>query len=197
MTLNEQLMTLKMIYESKISSKYEEGVKSFSNRLKKYLYSFFENDIKFEDCSEIRGFYKGEEISIDLSNGISLITTNPDVLIIFEPILTRIMGSKKTFGYELEGGYIAYEWSFDPEQRIKELNNSKSNKLNDYYTTEIIESLGEQLLSLEGYIQLFSNNDNEVYKITQMQKMYPNLKTSILQSWIATSKSKLSLVKEN
>lgn len=194
MTLKEHITVLKMINESNLENKYEEEVNIFSKRLKKYLYSFFETDVVFEDSKDIKGYYKGEEFSIDLSNGISLNTNNLDLLIVFEPILTRIMGSKKTFSYEIDNG-ITYEWSFNPEKRIEELSNLDLKKLNDYYTTEMIESLGSQLLSLEGYIQLFSNGDNEVYKITQMQRMYPNLKTSILQSWIASSKSKLSLTK--
>ena len=50
-------------------------------------------------------------------------------------------------------------------------------------------------MSNDGFELLFENSDlqdsDETYKFIQIQKMYPNIRTSILQSWTSSSRNQL------
>ena len=189
--------------------KDSNDIQQFITELKNYL-TIFLSDIKFfeSDCINcIQGSYKKTGFIIDLSNGIELTITdskNVELLEMFKPLFTKISGRSLTCSYEKcssdnEKVYPTLEWCSYPSTRLRELSNTDNIKnLNDYYTekiVEIIESLGQQLMSNDGFELLFENSDlqdsDETYKFIQIQKMYPNIRTSILQSWTSSSRNQL------
>lgn len=206
---------IEAIQGSKLSISDYEDVQIFIKNLEGYLNSqlkdpviFVESEIK--ECIQV--IYKGTGIIINLSNGITLTVTDnekSEVLNEFKPIFTAIVGRGVTCGYNSESsneksGYATLEWSLYPEERIAELRKLSEENENlsfkDYYTPEVIKKLGHQLLSMEGYLRLFGDSDSliseETYKLIQIQKMYPMLRTSILQSWVISCRNQLPLLKK-
>lgn len=190
--------------------KDSKDVQEFTTELKRYLAIFFGSNIKFFESDSvncIHGSYKGNGFIIDLSNGIGLTITdskNTELLEMLKPLFTKISGRGVTCSYEYCSSednrtYPTLEWCSSPGARLRELSNTNNIKnLNDYYTAKIIEiinSLGQQLMSNDGFELLFEDTDlqdnDETYKFMQIQKIYPNIRTSILQSWTSSSRNQL------
>ena len=208
--LSELFGVIKVMQESNLEASYEEEIKFFTESLKGYLTSFLGTNIVFVGESPIGliyAIYEGCVLTIDVRNGISLSINDVNKsssLRQFEFLFSKISGQRKTCSYdylERNSSKHVIEWSLCPEESLYNLSNDKNVKhLHDYYTPEVIESLGNDVLSMEGYIALFGNNDSQIndesYKLIQIQKLYPDLDTAALQAWIISCRSKLTLTKK-
>ena len=191
----------------------------FKSGLKEYLKMHFGKDIKFdreETFAYIQAHYKNVGIEINVWDGIILTIEDEkskELSKDFEVIFSNIVGLDKICSYDFctnynlqKTIYPTFEWNLNPERRLYELVNrfgivpgSYVQNLEDNYTSSIIENLGNNLLTLEGYIELFGNSSYpglKFHKIREIQKQHPTIKDYMISSWIDISKENLSLVKK-
>lgn len=193
---------------------YSETQASFNQKLKEFLEGHFGSDIKFdrdETFAYIQAHYKEIGIEINVYGGIILSVEDKEATNIvkdFEPIFSGIVGSAPICRYNYcsrvgKTSYPTVEWNHHPEDRLYELVHGYScspgeymTNFHDYYTASIIENLGDNLLTIDGYTKLFEGRSHDLdfryYKIRQIQKVYPNIDSSTIYAWIESSKSSLS-----
>lgn len=199
---------------------YLETSIDFNLKLKECLKENFGNDIKFENCehSYIQAYYKGIKILIEFGNGIilSIIDENKGNLATdFKDIFNRVVGMEPICSYNYRSRYgngkklfPTVEWSLDPECRLYELvteiNDPSGEKIKDFednYTHSIIESLGQQLFTYDGYKQLFMTSYRSfcftLHKIIEIQKLNPNINTETIYAWFNSNNKTLDLSQEN
>jgi len=199
---------------------YIEMQRTFNQKLKEYLKCRFSNDIQFdreETFAYIQAHFKGVEIEINVHGGIILSIEDSEatnLLKELEPIFTEIIGVKQMCQYNycsnaegIKTSYPTAEWHKRPNERLSELVQGwncapleYTKNFEDYYTQSIIEGLGDNIFTVDGYTKIFEgvshNSDLQRYKIKQIQKQAPDVSLSSIYDWIDSSKRKLSLIKK-
>lgn len=201
---------------------YSGNHDKFNKGLKEYLQIYFGNDINFdrdETFAYIQAHYKNVPIEINTFGGIILTVediSKKDIAKDFEPIFKNILGVDMLCSYDFctydkeKTVYPTFEWNLNPDARLNDLVNNfvtmpNQHILNfkDYYNTSIINNLGNEVLSLDGYLKLFGK-DNSSYmfnpyfshKMRLIENIHPNIKSYMVYSWVETSRSRLSLIKK-
>lgn len=189
---------------------YNKMTINFTEKLKRLLKEIFKENIEFgrdERFGYIQGTFKKVRFEINVWNGIVL-TIDDDkkanLLSYFKPIFNRITGSNPICSYDycsrIQTACPTIEWSLHPEERLYELINMIESEtgcykrnFKDFYTTSIIDSLGKQLLTQEGYNTIFeskkSNNKFQFYKIKLIQELRPDIDNATLYDWIDTCRA--------
>lgn len=189
-----------------INGENEEIHYKFNCYLKNCLKQYFGEQIFFDNNESyyIDFCYKNVFIRINTYNGIALIIddeTKIEIVKDFEPIFKYISGYNMICSYQLNENYFVFEWNSNPDYRLNDLMNSYIyiSNFKDYYNISIIKQLDTELLSLNGYIQLFSNcNNQDIYishKMKLIENIHPDIKSYMLFSWIEYSRLKLSFAK--
>lgn len=184
---------------------YNRMTIAFGEKLKVLLKELFGNDIEFdreERFACIHGSYKGTNFEIKIWNGIVLTIEKKEkdnIIEIFKPIFDQIIGAEPICQYdycsEMNTIYPTIEWNLHPEERLYELVNLPENdcgcykkNFQDFYTTAIIESLQDKLLTQEGYDAIFESKKNNIkyhfYKRRLIQTLRPDIDSNTLYNWI-------------
>lgn len=188
--------------------------KKLDSNLKKYLKEKFGNDIEFDDgdtYAYFHGYYKGIGIEINTFKGLILTIEDKKMGYLandFKEVLSSVVGMNPICSYDYcfqsndkEFTYPTVEWSLDPEKRLYELiveECSKINNLEDYYTSSIIESLGDDLFTLDGFRKIFKNGyDNSnliIHKIDQIKKLNKFIDIGFITIWFNSSRKAVDVI---
>lgn len=214
--LNKILVSINEAKEANLTIfPYGEYIDRFNLGLKELLKEVFGDDIEFDrqnTFTTIKATYKGVDISINTFNGIALAIEDEEMGYLandFKGIFTNIIGIEPICSYNkcfnnIDNKKVSYptiEWSLNPESRLSNIVTSPGysfgtsiENLEDFYTCSIIERLGTDLFTLEGYNELFETGyDNPrfvFHKIKQIQKLNPNVDLGPIYAWIAEAKEK-------
>ena len=202
---------------------YSGNQEKFNQGLKEYLQSYFGNDIRFdrnETFAYIQANYKNVPIEINTFGGIILTIEDLEKTELskdFEPLFKQLLGVDILCSYDFctideEGKtlYPTFEWNLNPDSRLHDLvsnyvttPNQHILNLKDYYNTSIINNLGNEVLSFDGYLQLFGKDSSSHmfqlyfnYKMRLIESIHPNIKSYMVYSWVESSRSRLSLMKK-
>jgi len=179
----------------------------FSKKLKALLKEIFKDNIQFERDERfgyIQGTFKKIRFEINIWNGIILTIDDEkkaNLFYYFKPIFNRITGVNPICSYDycsrMQTPCPTIEWSLHPEERLYELINMIESEtgcykknFKDFYTTSIINSFGDKLLTQEGYDALFKYKQNDIkfkfYKIDLIRALRPDIDNATLHNWINT-----------
>jgi hypothetical protein len=193
----------------------------FKEQIKTFLQARFGDDIKLflddETTVVIYASYKKIQIGINVFDGIVLMVgdANADEVIKdLKPVFSEIAGSEPVclYGHHPKGTRIAtvypiLVWNMFPEEKLDQLAHQIADPLDDsitgiddYYTTAIITSLGDNLLTLEGYNALFGDPRrgsvlNE-YTLNQIKKARPDIPANKIMEWFRQNKAKVLCIKK-
>ena len=201
---------------------YNKMTITFIRKLKFLLKEIFGENIIFgreEKFACIYGTYKGVYFEINTWCGIILTIEDKNCIKIFDEfksIFNKIVGCNPICSYDYcthtDEVYPTIEWNLHPEDRIYELVNMAEKELGcykknfkDFYTTSIINSLEEKLLTQEGYDKIFETKKNNIkyhfYKLRLIQSLRPDIDNNTLYEWIDSSQAynemKKQLIKNN
>jgi len=189
---------------------YNKMTISFVQKLKVLLKEIFGEKIEFdreEKFACIHGTYENTKFEINVWCGIILTIENEKkagILSHFKPIFDQIVGCAPICSYNyctcIKTVYPTMEWNLHAEERIYELVNMPQNNLGcyrkdfkDFYTTSIIDSLGDQLLTQDGYNAIFESKKNSIkyhfYKVRLIQTLRPDIDNATLYDWIDNSQA--------
>ena len=178
---------------------------AFGEKLKNLLKQQFGNHIEFhreERFACIHGSYEDTNFEIKIWNGIVLTIEKKEkeeLIEVFKPIFNQIIGLSPICKYDycsdMKTVYPTIEWSLHPEDRLYELVNLPENdcgcykqNFQDFYTTDIINSLGEKLLTQEGYNLIFQSKKDNIkyhfYKRRLIEMLRQDIEIDMLYSWI-------------
>lgn len=213
-SINELSAIYKAIEESRRSIlksfPYNKMTIVFSQKLKLLLKEVFKDNIQFERDERfgyIQGTFKKVRFEINIWNGIILTIDDEkkaNLISYFKPIFNRITDTTPICTYDycskMKTPCPTIEWSSHPEERLYELVNMSDRQsdcykknFQDFYTTAIINSLGNQLLTQEGYNAIFESKKNNVkfhfYKIRLIQTLRPDIDNATLYNWIDASQA--------
>ena len=174
---------------------YNKMTITFMEKLKVLLKEIFKDNIEFE------------RVEINIWNGIVLTIDDAkkaNLISYFKPIFNRITGSSPICSYDycskMNTTYPTIEWSLHPEDRLYELvnmpeeeNGCYKKNFKDFYTKAIIDSLGDKLLTQDGYNIIFESRKNNIkyhfYKIRLIQILRPDIDNATLYNWIDASQA--------
>lgn len=202
------------LYEAKLNNisdyPYSKMQTSFNSKLKELLKETFGENIKFdreETFAYIQAHYKGIGIEINTYDGIIFSIedeTKREIIADFENIFNEIVGMSKFTQYDYcskvtKTTYPTTEWNKNPDRRLNDLicrhgitPGEYITNFNDYYTSSIIEGLGDELLTSEGYKLLFSTTEDFSsywYKRRLIATMCPHISSLELYKWLEESKN--------
>lgn len=184
---------------------YNKMTIAFGEKLKLFLKELFGNDIEFdreERFACIHGSYKRVNFEIKTWNGIVFTIENKEqanLIEVFKPLFNQIIGASPICKYdycsEMQTVYPTIEWNLHPEDRLYELVNLPENdcgcykqNFQDFYTTSIITSLEEKLLTQEGYDAIFKSQKINIkyhfYKRKLIETLRPDIDINTLYNWI-------------
>lgn len=183
---------------------YNKMTNLFCQELKILLKNKFRENIEFErdelfGC--IHGTYKGKRFEIKTWCGIVLTIeneNNSNIIDVFTPIFNEIMETNPLCRYDYctctKEIYPTIEWSLHPQERLYELVNLTDNSctyiknFQDFYMTNIINSLEDDLLTQEGYNLIFKSKKNNIkyhfYKLKLIKKLRSDLSNEDIYNWI-------------
>lgn len=189
---------------------YNKMTINFMENLKILLKEIFKENIEFgrdERFGYIQGTFKKVRFEINIWNGIVLTIDNEkkaNLISYFKPIFNRITGTNPICSYDycskIQTACPTIEWSLHPEERLYELVNMSEDEtgcykrnFKDFYTTAIIDSLGDKLLTQEGYNAIFESKKNNIkfhfYKVRLIQTLRPDIDNTTLYDWIDASQA--------
>lgn len=222
---NEKIEKLRRLFsEINESPRRNDGIScvekmiTFKEGLKEVLYSNFKDEVIFDSDDSINyisGEYKGKFFGINTYDGISLsIDDNKfgrDILESFNPIISSIAGypiCKYNISF-FDDDYksLIYEWSLNPVRRLMAIKTDCFNpydrieNLEDFYTPDLVKSLGNDLLTLNGFITIFNGIEDDVMSINDIVRIIdevcPEIGYSNIIKWIKESKRQLSMKRSN
>lgn len=193
---------------------YADCMNKFVFLLKNVLKDTFGDNIEFignHTFVSIKAIYKGVKIEINAFNSsisLKIEQENMGHLINdFKEFFTSIVGNEPICSYNFcthnaNKERIIYpitEWSLNPENRLFNIVTSATYRhgdsiedLNDFYTCSIIEKLGTDLFTTEGYTELFETGYDHpefvLHKMQQIQKLNPNVDLEPICTWITEAK---------
>lgn len=185
---------------------YYYAQKKHRDNLKDYLSEQFKANIAFEkdeSINVIRANYRGFPLELIIFNGVILKIENEGSACLiedFKPVFNSLFQAEPICTYNAlsnpNGSYNpSIEWNLHPEERIFELVHGKNGifkgyltRFRDLYTRSVIESLGSNLLTAEGYKTLFGSELNShpeffKYKIKQILLAHPEFNPDNINEW--------------
>lgn len=200
---------------------YSDTGELFKENLKLYLSSLFGEEIRFdreETFAYVQAHYKDVPIEINTWEGIILTIEDVEredvvreLMEVFsgifdlDPICRYNFCSK--FGCNVTV-YPTIEWHLNPEKRLDEIvkgfmvvPGTWIRDMEDYHTGSVIESLGTDLFTFEGYKKMFNSRCNDYknvrHRVNQIQRLNPNLDTEVIYAWIRSCKKTMDVSKDS
>lgn len=200
---------------------YSEATDVFNEKLKLYLKTLFGEEIRFdreETFAYIQAHYKSVPIEINTYGGIILTVEDierEDIVQELMEVFSGVVGLNPLCRYNFCSNicgittvYPTIEWNLGPEERLNEIikgymtvpGSSWIRDIEDYYTGSIIESLGTELFTFDGYKKLFMSRYNDYknvnHRVNQIQKLNPNLGVEAIHGWLNSCRKTMNVSKD-